>query len=147
MNSIIDEIDRVLRLDGQLQDRGTRSKKARLLRRAVQARRDWRCHICGREFCNITEATVDHVIPLSTKVPGEQQVVDVACRQCNKRRSNVPITMYRMFQMLQEKYPYIVNDEMPGSRESRRRTRRASKRRALIRRKQQCNPGMNQGMV
>lgn len=140
MSSIINEINRILRLDDQFSRRprltknGQRSKANVRLRRAIQRRRSWDCHLCGVQFHDISEVTVDHVVPRSLKTYGEKEIVDLACGKCNNVRGNVPILMYRMFQVMQNAYPNIVYDVIPSREERRERYQRGKKLRRALRR-------------
>jgi len=154
MSSILDEVDRVLRLDAQLRLRPRRTKTGRCrnkatsrLYMAINRRRDWTCHICARVFHDLSEVTVDHIVPESERKHGERQVLDLACPKCNNARGNVPLLMYRMFQLFQSAYPTIAQDVVISQEELRRRRNRYHKRRYRAQYKQQCIPSANQGTV
>ncbi|MGX6604564.1 HNH endonuclease [Micromonosporaceae bacterium Da 78-11] len=64
------------------------AKRRAQLKRSLSARDGRSCFYCGIGFADLTDATIDHLIPQSV-LPGWRQFnLVLACRPCNNRKGD-----------------------------------------------------------
>jgi 5-methylcytosine-specific restriction endonuclease McrA len=138
------EIDRLRNMDNQFWQHHEKTKKGsverwRLNRIWERARPNgWHCELCGRPFIKMKEINIDHLIPRSANGSNERSNLRIMHRGCNSAKGNLPVVMFQMFRVLQQRYLGYVIDAFPGKRRSREDKQRH---------KQQCILDANQGTV
>ena len=90
--------------------------RAQKIKRAIAYNdNQWHCALCGVNFNDISEITLDHVTPkrLDKRKTGDNTFVvyQIAHQECNKDRSNMPIILFQMFRVIQKKSPMVACDK------------------------------------
>lgn len=96
----------------------SRGSYNKIVRALNHSKGHWTCHLCGYDFEDITQVTVDHIIPQSDKSQVSNKTL-FACADGNSQRANVPLTMFRMFQLFDKRFHGFVIDKFKAKRENR----------------------------
>lgn len=84
----------------------------------------WVCRLCGGGFKDITEVTIDHVIPQSHRSKNDRHIVQLAHSKCNSKRGNMPIDYFFMYRAFINKFPEHTKDSFSRLRKSRERSQK-----------------------
>ena len=121
--------ERIERLESQLRSlylrnhagSGARKRANRLRRARSHGGRAWLCTFCGHEFENLSDVTLDHVLPLTVKEPGTHHRCQLACKACNNERMHVPDAFFRMYVLFRKQHNDFIIDAFPKRRRRRER--------------------------
>jgi 5-methylcytosine-specific restriction endonuclease McrA len=86
---------------------------------AAREQGGWFCHLCGREFLDPTQMTVDHLVAKIHGGSNDDSNLRLAHMSCNSERGHMPIDLYRMFHVIRRKFPHHVIDVFSRRRVSR----------------------------
>lgn len=123
---------RILRLDREflrLYLKGQKGsgprRRANLIKRALEQNDGvWECRLCGEKFHHLVDVSIDHVVPLFFKAPGERHNVQLAHRHCNSRRGHMPIEFFFMVRALTKRFPDHIVDVLASKRRKREKKQR-----------------------
>jgi hypothetical protein len=143
----VDESLRVRRLDRFFLDlykkKGAKSSSrtyANKLKRALEANEGkWECRLCGMNFVDPAEISIDHIVPMFFKPLHAPHELQLAHKTCNSARSCMPIDYFFMLRAVRKRFPDHTIDNYVKARKLRELQQRNAQ--------AQCNVQPNVGTV